>query len=125
MVRGRALVVEADWRMRKLVRTNLEALGLEVVEAVSAQECRAALDGQPCDLVLIDADLPGANGWNLVARLRHTPEAADLPIVVLVPEPARNRLLRRFPRVRALVKPFSASDLVACVECALAGGADR
>jgi DNA-binding response OmpR family regulator len=125
MARGRALVVESDWRMRKLVRTNLEALGLEVVEAVSTQECGAALRERPCDLVLVDADLPAGNGWNLVVWLRHTPEATDLPIIVLVPEPARNRLLRRFPRVSALVKPFSASDLVACVECALAGDADR
>ncbi|MCL6431880.1 MAG: response regulator [Anaerolineae bacterium] len=124
MARRRALVVEADWRMRKLVRTNLEALGLEVVEAVST-ECWAVLDERPCALVVVDADLPGSNGWNLVAQLRRTPGVGDLPIVVLVSEPIRARLLRRFSRVSALVKPFSASDLVACVECALAGAADH
>ncbi len=125
MARRRALVVEADWRMRKLVRTNLEALRLEVVEAVSAEECRAVLDEGPCDLVVVDADLPGGNGWNLVAQLRRTPGVGDLPIIVLVSEPVRARLLRRFQQVGALVKPFGASDLVACVECALAGAADH
>lgn len=101
------------------MRRNLEAQGLEVGEAASGRECSAALAEQPCDLVLVDANLPGGNGWNLVAQLRRAPEARDLPIIVLVPEPARNRLLRRFEHVSTLVEPFSAAELLACVERAL------
>jgi len=119
VARRRALVVDADWRMRKLVRMNLEAQGLEVGEAVSSGECSAALAEQPWDLVLIAASLPGGNGWNLVAQLRRAPQARDLPIIVFVPEPARNRLLRRFEHVSTLVEPFSATELLACVERAL------
>ncbi len=125
MARKRALVVHADWKMRKLVRTNLEAQGLEVSEAAGSHECVQALHQHPFDLLVLDAELPPGNGWNLVARLRRTPEAGEVPIIVLVAEPARSGLLRRFRRVSTLVEPFSAADLVACVECALAGATDH
>jgi len=125
MAGRRTLVVDADWKMRKLVRTNLEAQGLDVAEAAAGPQCLEELRRHACDLVLIDADLPGGNGWNLVAELRRTLEAHDLPIIVFVAEPARSRLLGRFQRVSTLVKPFSAADLVACVECALVGAADH
>lgn len=116
------LVVDADWRLRKLVRTNLEPQGLLVAEAAGRRECLEALRRQPYALLLLDADLPGGNGWNLVAELRRAPEFLEVPIIVFVAEPARSGLLRRFQRVSTLVKPFSAADLVSCVERALRGG---
>jgi len=122
MAGRRVLVVDADWKMRKLVRTNLEAQGLEVAEATAGAQCLEELRRQRCDLVLVSADLPGGSGWNLVAGLRRAAEGCDVPVIVVVPEPARSRLLGRFHRVSTLVKPFSAADLVASVERALAGG---
>lgn len=122
MAPQRVLVVDADWKMRRLIRTNLEAQGLQVAEAASGQECLEALRAEPCDLLLLSADLPDGNGWNLVGALRRTPAGHDLPIVVIAAEPARSRLLQRFQRVNPLVKPFSAAGLLACVERALAGG---
>ncbi len=122
MAPQRALVVDADWKMRRLIRTNLEPLGLEVAEAASAQECLETLQALACDLLLLSADLPDGNGWNTVGALRRMPAGRDLPIVVIAAEPARSRLLQRFQRVSALVKPFSAADLLACVERALGSG---
>lgn len=119
MAAQRALIVDADWRMRKLVRTNLEAQGLEVAEVAGRGVCLDALRRQPYDLVLVSADLPDGNGWNLVSELRHTPEALGVPIVVIVAEPARRRLLGHFQRVSVLVKPFSVGELLSCLECAL------
>jgi CheY-like chemotaxis protein len=121
MAACRALVVDADWRMRRLIRTNLEAQGVEVAEVASGGECVRALAQQPCDLLLLSAELPDGNGWNIVGALRRTPATRDLPIVVITSEPARSRLLQRFQRVCPLVKPFSAADLLERVEWALAG----
>ncbi len=119
MAPQRVLVVDADWKIRRLIRTNLEAQGLQVAEATSAQACLEALRVGPCDLLLLSADLPDGNGWNLVGALRRTPAGSGLPIVVIAAEPVRSRLLQRFQRVSPLVKPFSAADLLACVERAL------
>ena len=113
-----ALIVDGDWRMRKLIRTNLEAYSLHVVEAPDAREGLLALEGMTIDLLLLSAELPDANGWNVVCRLRR--QIGDqVPIIVIVPEPANSRLLRRFRRVSQLLKPFSARTLLASVDQAL------
>ncbi len=125
MAAQRALIVDADWKMRRLIRSNLEAQGLEVGEAVSGAACLAALTEHACDVVLLSAELPDGNGWNLVDLLRRAPASGELPIVVVAAEPARSRLLRRFRRVSVLVKPFSAAALLACLERALAPNLPR
>ncbi len=122
MAAQRALIVDADWRMRRLIRSNLEARGLEVAEAASGSAGLAALRQQRCDVVLLSAELPDGNGWNLVGEMRRTPATREVSIVIIVDEPARSRLLGRFRRVSPLVKPFSAADLLERVAWALSGG---
>ena len=64
------LAIEHDWRMRKLIRANLEALGLRVREAVSGQHSLDLLaEGWP-DLILLDLDLPETDADQLFERLR-------------------------------------------------------
>lgn len=120
MVSRRVLVVEVDWKIRRLIRTNLEALGLEVVEARDGTECLQALRDLPYDLILLGVDLPDGNGWNLIWRLRREAANSETPIVAIVADPARGRLLRRLARVTELQKPFSALALLQSVDSALA-----
>ena len=119
MVSCRALVVDGDWRIRKLIRSNLEAYGLEIGEAGDGRGCFQALVGCSYGLVLLSAELPDANGWNVVRQLRREAAGPELPIVVIVAEPADQRLLQRFGRVSQLLKPFSALTLLECVDRAL------
>lgn len=119
MASRRVLVVEEDWKIRRLIRTNLEALGHEIVEARSGSECLQALQGLPYDLILLGVDLPDGNGWNLIWRLRREVANSDTPIVAIVADPARSRLLRRLARVTELQKPFSALALLKSVDSAL------
>ncbi|GEM_PF-25756 len=122
MAARRVLIVDADWKMRKLIRANLEAGGLEVAEAEGGRACLAALREQRCDLVVLSAELPDGNGWNVVGELRRTAAISALPIVIVVAEPVRSHLLGRFQRVSLLVKPFSVAALLECVERALHHG---
>jgi PAS domain S-box-containing protein len=69
------------------------------------------------DLVLADVMMPGLDGLTLVARIRETPELAALPVLLLS---ARAGEESRGDGLAAgaddyLVKPFSATDLVARV----------
>ena len=52
------LAIEHDWRMRKLIRANLEALGVEVQEAVNGQHGLQLLRESQPNLILLDLDLP-------------------------------------------------------------------
>jgi DNA-binding response OmpR family regulator len=116
-----ALIVDGDWKIRKLIGSNLRAHGLDVHEATDARTCLGALKGNRFDLILLAASLPDANGWNVVWQLRRQLVSAQVPIVVIVSEPADHRLLGRFPSVSQLLKPFSALDLLRCVDQALGG----
>ncbi len=115
----RVLVVDADWKMRRLIRTNLEAQGLQVIEATRGHEALEALRSRPCELVLLSVELPDGNGWNIVSALQRTPAGRNLPIVVITGEAVRSRLLQRFPCVSPLLTPFSVADLLESVERAL------
>ena len=124
MAARKVLVVDGDWKIRRLIRTNLEARGLEVVEAISAGAGQA-LAGGGCDLILLSAQLPDANGWNVVGGWRRQGVGAEVPIIVIVAEPVNPRLLRRFQKVSQLLKPFSAGTLLACVDRALGARRER
>jgi len=80
---NRVLVVEDDDDLRTVVATVLENGGLSVTQARSVSEARAALaSGAEPDLVLLDLQLPGGNGQELVADLRRHGRLREVPLVV-------------------------------------------
>ena len=50
----RVLTIECNWRIRKLIRANLEAMGLTVQDAVSGQHALQMLGQTKPDLILVD-----------------------------------------------------------------------
>jgi putative two-component system response regulator len=91
--RGRVLVVDDQEPNRLLLRDMLEALGHDVEVAASGAE---ALETLPSgiDLVLVDARMPGMDGFELAARLRSVAAAAELPIVMVTALDSRGARLR-------------------------------
>jgi signal transduction histidine kinase len=77
------MVVEDNPVNRKLARNVLRARGYRVVEAASGEEALKLLGHQSADLVLMDIQLPGMDGLEVVRRLKEDPSTADLPIVAL------------------------------------------
>ena len=63
------LVVDADSKLRKLLRFHLRRLGCEVAEAESAGGAASALAGAPADVVLFDLGLVGDAGMAALRRL--------------------------------------------------------
>ena len=121
MMEGRVLVIECEWRIRRLIRANLEALGLEVREAISQQQGLELLgEGRP-DLILLDLELPGVDLPRLAAAARATPDGQPAPIVVLSADPPARHLLDTDDVAGHLQKPFAASALLDQVRRALNG----
>jgi two-component system torCAD operon response regulator TorR len=65
----RVVVVEDDAVSRSMIATYFAGEGFDAVQAASAAECRTALR-QPVDLVLMDIQLPDANGVALAQEIR-------------------------------------------------------
>jgi DNA-binding response OmpR family regulator len=110
------LIVEDDEPLRQIVAQHLRRCGFQVTEAPSTQDAAAALeDGLRPDLVLLDLNLPGGTGWDLLAAPSFA--AAGSPAVVIVS--ATSIGPRRLAQSRVadyLPKPFSIEILVATLK---------
>jgi len=79
----RVLVVDDDAPIRLLCRVNLEAEGMEVLEAADgADGLEKARSAQP-DVVLLDVMLPKLDGWRVAEALLEDPQTGEIPIVFL------------------------------------------
>lgn len=112
-MKGRqVLAIGHDWRIRKLIRANLEPLGIEVWEAVSGRHGLQLLEeGQP-DLIILDLDLLDADASHLVKTIRSFVESGRVSILVLAEEPPNRRWLDTGQVEGYLQKPFAASVLL-------------
>jgi two-component system response regulator AtoC len=77
----RALVVDDERKMRRVLQILLERMGVESVPAESAEEALERFRAEKFDLVLTDLRMPGMSGVELLAALREL--EPDLPVIVL------------------------------------------
>ncbi len=77
------LVVEDNPQNYELVEFLLEDAGFAVRRAADAEQLRRALTSGLPDLILMDIQLPGADGLSLVSEIRALPGTGSLPIVAL------------------------------------------
>ncbi len=76
------LVVDDNPKLRSFIRVNLEFDGMVVREAATAEEGLAALDEDPPDLVMLDVNLPGIDGWEMLRRVRERHGIETLPVIM-------------------------------------------
>lgn len=80
------LVVDDDRSMRSLARQSLEVAGFSVTEARDGHEALALLEapGSPAvDLVLLDVDMPGLDGFQVCKQIRSQLRLRDLPVLMM------------------------------------------
>lgn len=87
---ARILHIEDDPRNRLLVRKLLSADGHEIIDAADGLEgIRLALSQRP-DLVLVDIDIPGLDGFEVTLRLKTEASLEGVPIVAITAEGDRD-----------------------------------
>jgi DNA-binding response OmpR family regulator len=112
----RILLVEDDRRVTAVMTSMLQRRGYEVEHAATAT---AALAAAPCDLVLLDLNLPDGDGIDVCRTLRARSEHLGI-IAVTARAEERDRVTGL--RVGAddyVVKPFSMAELQARIEALL------
>lgn len=105
------MVIEPDWRIRRLIQVNLEAFGFEVQGAVNGRHSLDLLSGDQPDLIVVDADMPDMEAERLLDRLR-AQAGKQAPIIVLSSEPPGRRPQQNGQQLSYLLKPFSALALL-------------
>ena len=113
---SRVLIVEDDESLRLIVSRHLRSIGYEVDEASSAEQAAVALKSEPPpDVVLLDLNLPGDTGWDLL-RGSVLANAGSPPVVITSATTVSPKLLAEFGCAGYLPKPFPLETLVATLQ---------
>lgn len=113
------LIIEDEPRVVQLVRAVLEAVGYEVVAAMSGDAGIDTMALEQPDLILLDVRLPnGPDGLEVCRRIR---EFSDVGVIMLTAKARHEDVLRGFDAGADdyLTKPFNAKELVARVRAVL------
>ena len=119
----RVLVVDDNATNRELLRELLAAEGMAVAEAAGATEALDTLRRaqRPFDLAIIDAQMPGTDGFGLAAAVQDDLRLAATPLLMLTSagQPGDGERSRRLGIRGYLNKPIARSDLLEIVALVL------
>ena len=79
----RVLVVEDHEDNRRIVRDLLTSTGYEVIEALTGVEGVAMAASHLPDLILMDIQLPGLDGYEATRRIKANPALRAIPIIAV------------------------------------------
>jgi len=78
----RILVVDDQDDIRELTSTVLAGAGYDVVAVSSGNKALDRLAAADFDLVLLDVNMPGMDGWETLRLIRADEELLDVPVVM-------------------------------------------
>jgi two-component system, chemotaxis family, chemotaxis protein CheY len=123
--KAKILVCEDNVALSGVICFNLVRAGFEVTSVANGRLALEALERSQFDLVLSDQQMPMMTGIQLCENMRDLPTNRNTPFILLTAkcmEIDRQRLAQTLKISAALPKPFSPSELVNCIEEALAAG---
>jgi DNA-binding NtrC family response regulator len=117
---GRILLIDDDNSLREVVRFILTESGHEVLTAADGLEGIALLSEEP-DLVITDIRMPGADGMEVLRRIRETATPASVPVIMLTAHGTVEQAVDAMKQgaFTYLLKPFAREELKLTVDQAL------
>ena len=79
----RILVVEDHEENRRIMRDLLTAAGYEMLEALTGEEGVASAEAERPDLILMDIQLPGIDGYETTRRIKAIPALRAISIIAV------------------------------------------
>jgi DNA-binding response OmpR family regulator len=113
----KTLVIDDEAPIRLLCRVNLEAEGIEVLEAPDGASGLEIASRERPDAILLDVMMPGLDGWSVAERLLTDEQTKSIPILFLT---ARADIRDRARGMDAggidyVTKPFNPVELASLV----------
>jgi DNA-binding response OmpR family regulator len=113
----RVLVIDDEAPIRLLCRVNLEAEGMDVLEAADGKTGLDLAREQQPDVVLLDVMMPGLDGWRVAEELLEDDRTRGIPIIFLTARAEFRDRARGLDigGVDYVTKPFNPLDLAELV----------
>jgi len=117
----KVLLVDDEDSLRKVMRDLLERDGYDVTEARDGVQALDQIDRVGPDIIVLDLNLPGLDGYGVLSHLRSRPATASIPVIVLTAKGDEDNEVRVFELGADdfLTKPFRARALSARLEAVL------
>lgn len=77
------LLVEDDENLASVYETRLQAEGFNTKRVANGEDAIAAATQALPDLILLDVMMPKVSGFDVLDILRHTPETANVKVIML------------------------------------------
>ncbi len=110
------VVCDDEAHITRVIALKLDRAGFEVHTASDAETAWDLIERTQPSLVITEDKLSGTSGWDLIERLRSTPETFDTACIVMTHDAddlVQNQLRADEFHVQAVVpKPFSMQSLV-------------
>ena len=124
MVRGVGtcvLLVEDEEPLRRVMKDLLEREGYTVAEARDGVQALDEVDRRAPDVIILDLNLPGLDGYGVLQQLRSRPATRGIPVMVLTAKGDEDNEVRVFELGADdfITKPFRARALSARLEAVL------
>lgn len=108
------LVVDDNMNGRQLAVDILDTLNVDIAEASNGHEALKSVDERTPDLILLDVNMPGMSGFEVLEKLKANPRYQHVPVVMLT---AQDDIDSRVEGLKLgaddyLAKPFSPRELI-------------
>ncbi|OGU02474.1 MAG: hypothetical protein A2085_01960 [Gemmatimonadetes bacterium GWC2_71_10] len=118
---AKVLLVDDEDQLRRVMKDILERDGFNVAEARDGIQALDQVDKFGPDVVVLDLNLPGLDGYGVLAHLRSRPATVNVPVIVLTAKGDEDNEVRVFELGADdfLTKPFRARALSARLDAVL------
>jgi len=118
---AKVLLVDDEDQLRRVMRDLLEREGYDVIEAGDGVEALDQVDRHAPDIIVLDLNLPGLDGYGVLSHLRSRRATEHIPVVVLTARGDEENEVRvfEFGADDFLSKPFRARALSARLDAVL------
>jgi two-component system, cell cycle response regulator DivK len=118
----RVLVIEDHEENRRIVRLLLGSVGIEMIEAETGEDGVTAAEKERPDVILMDIQLPGLDGYEATRRIKANPELRHIPIIVVTSYALSGDDVKAFAAGcdAYVTKPFVPRELLATIRKFLA-----
>jgi signal transduction histidine kinase len=117
MSSGFILVVDDNPTNLSVISQALRSVGWQVRIAIDGEDALNKVAQNPPELILLDVQMPGIDGFEVCQRLKATPETADIPIIFMTALSDTESKVKGLSlgAVDYIAKPFEQSEAIARV----------
>ncbi|MFH0753472.1 MAG: response regulator [Candidatus Omnitrophota bacterium] len=110
------LIVDDETVVVDISKRRLMQKGYAVLCAHNGEEALEVLRNGKVDLIVLDVEMPGMNGYTFMSERKNIPDAADVPVLVVTAYPNMEPIFQRQGIKMYLLKPLQFSEFTAKIK---------